>query len=337
MRTSASRFVAAALVSIQALGVVAVVTVDHRASAAEVPITDEARKHFSAGVSLLKDPDGAKYEEAYREFKAAYAASPSWKILGNLGLCAMKLERDGEAIDAYEKYLAEGQLDAGVKAQVETDLKTMKTGLVTTKLTINQPDTTIDDVRIPSSGGNKNNSYGTAGGEVVLRLHPGHHVITAKKDSYKPESWEFDAPPGMEQSHTFTLVKADTVGGGGGPGKPVVVERPIPTGVYVGLAITGVFIAGSVVTGLIAKGKKSDYDTANTGADPAAAQSLKDSGEKMNLVSTALLGGAVVSAVVTTYFFFSRPSYERPVDTARTHVLPAWTPGGGGLSFSTAF
>src|SRR5690348_16782755 len=75
---------------------------------AEVQITEAARQHFKAGVNFMQDPDGARYEEAYREFTAAYAASPSWKILGNLGIAAMKLERDGEAIDAMEKYLMEG-------------------------------------------------------------------------------------------------------------------------------------------------------------------------------------------------------------------------------------
>ncbi len=73
------------------------------AAAHEVEISERARGHFTAGVNLLQDPDGARYEEAYREFKAAYAESPSWKILGNLGLASMKLERDGEAIEAYQK------------------------------------------------------------------------------------------------------------------------------------------------------------------------------------------------------------------------------------------
>ena len=70
--------------------------------AQDVPISDEARAHFTTGVNLLQDPDGARYEEAYREFKEAYAESPSWKILGNLGICAMKLERDSEAISAFD-------------------------------------------------------------------------------------------------------------------------------------------------------------------------------------------------------------------------------------------
>ena len=98
------------------------------ALAGDVPITDAARKHFSAGVNFMQDPDGARYEEAYREFKAAYAESPSWKILGNLGICAMKLERDGEAIDAYKKYLQGGgtQLGAAERAQFSRDLSTLK-------------------------------------------------------------------------------------------------------------------------------------------------------------------------------------------------------------------
>lgn len=61
----------------------------------EVQITERARALFRAGVTLLQDPDGARYEEAYQQFKAAYAESPSWKILGNLGYTAMKLERTG--------------------------------------------------------------------------------------------------------------------------------------------------------------------------------------------------------------------------------------------------
>src|SRR4051812_20431383 len=35
------------------------------AHAADVAITDDARARFSAGVNLLKDPEGPRYEEAY--------------------------------------------------------------------------------------------------------------------------------------------------------------------------------------------------------------------------------------------------------------------------------
>ena len=54
------------------------------ARAEETAEMSEARKQFQAGVNLLDDPDGAKYEEAYHAFKNAYELSRSPKVLGNI-------------------------------------------------------------------------------------------------------------------------------------------------------------------------------------------------------------------------------------------------------------
>ena len=103
------------------------------AAAESVAITDEARAHFSAGVSFLQDPDGARYEEALRELQTAYAISLSLKIWGNWGLAAMTLERDGEARDAIRRYLPEGgeQIEAAERAQMELDLQSIEASIVT--------------------------------------------------------------------------------------------------------------------------------------------------------------------------------------------------------------
>ena len=153
--------------------------------AADVKITDEARKHFNAGVSLLRDPDGARYEEAYREFKAAYEASPSWKILGNLGIAAMKLERDGDAIAAIERYLSEGkkELDASERADMERDLNTLRASAATVSLTTTPADVTISDERAPVQGSPVRNRYQSQGGSLKLQIRPGHHVIVASVES----------------------------------------------------------------------------------------------------------------------------------------------------------
>src|SRR6478735_4921453 len=94
------------------------------APAAEVQPSPEARQQFQLGVALLQDPDGARYEDAFKAFMRAYRISPSWKVLSNLGLSAMKLERYTEGIEAYERYLLEsGQnLDASERQQIERDL-----------------------------------------------------------------------------------------------------------------------------------------------------------------------------------------------------------------------
>ena len=178
--------------------------------AADVPITDEARAHFSAGVSFLQDPDGARYDDAYREFKAAYAASPSWKILGNLGLAALKLERDGEAIEAYSRYLAEGgkEIDRDERAQIERDLKTLQASVVTFSLGFEPSGVMLTDQRLPVSGSPVVNRYGPLGASVKLGLHPGHHRFTVELEGYQKVEWEVDAAVKQPQSHSFTLERS---------------------------------------------------------------------------------------------------------------------------------
>src|SRR3954452_23943721 len=128
MRTSRWRFavLAAACVAFEALPAFA----QQPAPAAAKPaISEDAKRHFNAGVALLQDPEGEKVEEAYRQFRTAYELSGSPKILGNMGFCAMRLERDGEAIDAYSRYLREvPEIDADERAQIVRDLQTMSVG-----------------------------------------------------------------------------------------------------------------------------------------------------------------------------------------------------------------
>ncbi len=153
-------------------------------------------RHFNAGVNLIQDPDGPRYEEAYREFKAAYAAAPSWKILGNLGIAAMKLERDGEAIDAFKTYLAEGgdQLDPEEKGQVERDLSTLESGVVRLTLSSNPPGALLLDERFPASGNPIQNSYGPLNESAVIGLHPGRHRVTARLAGKKDSVWRSSSP-----------------------------------------------------------------------------------------------------------------------------------------------
>ena len=70
-------------------------------------------------------------------------------MLINIGTCARHLERDGEAIEMYEKFLALGQDQQGKHAisvaerkEVEGYISTLRTSLVTVLLTTNRPGAT---------------------------------------------------------------------------------------------------------------------------------------------------------------------------------------------------
>ncbi len=304
------------------------------ALAADVPVSDNAKQHFQAGVAFLQDPDGARYEEAYREFQAAYADSPSWKILSNLGIAAMKLERDGEAIDAFQKYLEQGgaEIEADEKAQVERDLSTLRASAAKLTLTTNPAGAQITDERIPTTGGAVVNRYGPAQGTLTIVIRPGHHRLTARMEGRPDVVWETDVTSQGAVDHTFDFTTAVAPPGATQPQPGPVADQGggTPTGVYIGLAATGVFAIAGGVTGVIAMGKNSDYEKKNDGSDPAAAEDLKKSGETLNLVADICFGAAIVSAGVTAVIYFtSGPS--KPEKSAGLTLTPVVGTRGAGI------
>lgn len=305
--------------------------------AVEVEITEKARRHFRAGVAFVEDPDGARYADAFREFQIAYEESPSWKILGNLGLAAMKLERDGEAIEALKTYLAEGgdEVESSERAQFERDIEMLEASVTWVTVTASLPGGSLEDRRTPLAGPPRINVYDMKEESLKLGVHAGRHRISLNVDGYEPASWTFDAVGG-ELSHHFELVPMHEHKGpaiaDAPPAEPVdkvVVTRPVPTSVWIGVSVTGALAVGAAVTGVLATGKQSEFEKANDGTDVAAAEDLKKSGETLNLVTDVMLGGAVVGAVVTTVLYATRP------EVRKTESLVSWSPtafaGGGGL------
>jgi hypothetical protein len=298
-------------------------------------------------VNLLKDPEGPRYEEAYREFKAAYASSPSYKILGNLGLCAMKLERDDEAIVAYEKYLThEKDMEPGEAAQVKTDLATLKSGVAYVTLTSDPPGATIIDARLPVRGDRITNVYGPLAAPTRLGIRQGSHQITARLEGYPDVTWEVEAPAGELAPHTFSFKKVEAVTpvapvpAAPAPetprpeDRPKIQSRPIPLGVWV-----GVLTAAGVVTGILALGKHSDFQSDNTGQNPSQAQSDKNAGQTLNVLNDVFVGGAVVAAAVTVVLYAVRPTVEEQARTSPMpwHLTPLVSSSGGGLGLSGPF
>lgn len=303
------------------------------ALAADVVINDEARAHFTAGVNLLQDPDGARYEEAYREFKAAYAASPSWKILGNLGISAMKLERDGEAIESYKKYLTEGgkQVEADERAQFQRDLATLEAGVVRLTLDSDPPGATVEDERFPASGNAIRNSY-VLNGPAQIGVRAGRHRFTAKLAGRADAVWEIELSPKQQQSYTFKLAEPTTAAPAAAPAPSPAAPANVAVdsssakgssglriGSYVSLGVGVAGIAVGTVFGLKAKSKYKDANEITDrecpgGGDctpPASVydewKQLGDDGDSAKTLSLVgfIVGGVGVATGVTLFVLSS--------------------------------
>jgi hypothetical protein len=271
------------------------------------PISEEAKLYFRNGVELLESQP-PNYQDAYYQFKLAYEKSNSWKVLGNLGLCALKLERDGEAIQYYKEYLDRGGAEIGAeeRAQLERDLLLVNGNTATVKLTSSAPDIEIGDARAGTSAPPQ--TYKFQGDKLELRLRGGQHTLTATTADGKTQRWEVSLSPGKEVSHTFDFNKppepppGQAPVAGPQPGQPPQAESGGSGMKTAGYVVTGVgaaaLIAGVVVRFVIAPGKADDATgMCESSVCPEAAEDEFDSANSMSGLGVGLMiGGGVLAA-----------------------------------------
>jgi hypothetical protein len=176
-----------------------VVSLGVRASAAEPEPTPEARAHFRAG---LEHMDANRNIEAYREFKAAYAMSLKAKVLVNLGIVAERLERDGEAIDAYQGYHDGAALIARESGAVQRSLERLRGRIAS--VTLEAPGTfSVTDTRTDAAAGAVVNQYGPFTGRAELRVRAGQHEFTVNGTSVEAPAWNVTLLAGDVVRHAF--------------------------------------------------------------------------------------------------------------------------------------
>jgi tetratricopeptide (TPR) repeat protein len=76
------------------------------ATAQQTPDDAAAREYFERGRSAFEDAD---YEGALVYFRHAYRLSQHGELQYNIGVAADRLQREGEALEAFEHYLEESE------------------------------------------------------------------------------------------------------------------------------------------------------------------------------------------------------------------------------------
>lgn len=266
---------------------------------------EEARRHFERGLQLLRDPEGELVEAAYLEFKTAYELSASPRVLGNIGYCAMKMERNSESVAAYREYVRlVPDIDPTERAQIAQDLVTMTEGAARVSVRFaGRGDWTLVDQRVPVRAQQVTNTYTETGSSTLtLLVHPGHHLMRVKIQSEEQSAWEFDATGGAAFEHVFEVkalapavraVAADVVSA-----KP---SSKAPQWATIGVG--GAALAASAVTGIAAFLKMKDIEkecpgnicpNASYRSDVNTAQTLGTATDTLLVVGGVLVvGGAV--------------------------------------------
>jgi hypothetical protein len=328
---------------------------------ADDKISEDAKGYFRNGVELIQSSP-PNYQDAYYQFKLAYEKSGSWKVLGNLGLCALKMERDGEALEHYTNYLKGGgnDIDPEERKALERDSLLISGNSAVVNLTSATPDADVVDARAGSSVPPQ--SYKFSGTSLTLRLRAGTHTITAVASDGKQEKWEVVLSPGKTVEHRFEFGAAAAAPVAAGP-EPAGTVQPLPAGNqpgsppaderkkgsplrlvgFVAAGVGGAALVGGVVTGLMAKSKdKKATDACTDKVCPTSAEADFDSAKSLATVTNVLFigGGVLAAAGVGLIIVGGSSSGENPKAAAsapRLRLTPVAGTDGAGLFATGSF
>lgn len=238
------------------------------------------------------------FESACPKFERSHRLDPSAGALANLALCHESL---GRLTTAWLEYLEVGRMARDTGNQELADFAKERAEDLFPKLprlTIRTPsggsadlEITLDGVRLDPSALN-----------VATPVDPGEHRIAARAPDRVPWSTSARAEPGRSQSVTVPPL--------------ALVERATPpptshwrTHVAIGVGATGVLLAGSVVTSVLAHRRAEHFSDIN--GDPAYTPSewsaARDSARTHQLINLGFFGATAVAGAVTALLYFQRP------------------------------
>lgn len=272
---------------------------------------DEAREHARQGAALYRESD---FAAALVEFKRAYALAPNYRVLYNVGQTLAELQDYVAAQLAFERYLGEGgaKIPRQRRAAVEAEVVKLSARVASVRVQIN-----VDDAEVLVDGA----PVGRSPLAGPLRLNAGVRTIAASKPPLVSATRSVElagrdqativleltppAPPSLvsplpSPPSSTSLASASTARPGAAPATP-----------WVGLALTGTFAAGAVVTGLFTLDARHDFNR-ELERLPSSEGDVDRARTRMHAlaISTDVLAvAALATAAISAYpFVFRRPS-----------------------------
>src|ERR1051325_9822905 len=179
-----------------------------------------AGAHYQKGLELA---NRAEYRAALDEFNAAYAASPNYAVLYNIGQAQVAIGRPRLAIDALTRYLREGgeQIPPVRRQQVEEQLGALKSAFGYLRVT-----TDPEGALVTVDGG----ELGRTPLAEPLRLNPGSHIVTLSLQNKGAETRQITLAEGQEQTLKVQLFEAPMAPAALPAPAPVEAPPPAPPG-----------------------------------------------------------------------------------------------------------
>jgi hypothetical protein len=139
----------------------------------------DAALRFDAGVRFAQ---AGNFQRAVDEFRAAYALSPHYSVLYNLGVAYVELGYHKRAAETLEKFLLDGSKEVSQEraAVVTATILDERGKLGSVAVRVEPPDTqlTLDGEKIRAS--------------IPVAVDPGRHIVVAQAEGYVTLQREID-------------------------------------------------------------------------------------------------------------------------------------------------
>jgi len=310
---------------------------------------EEARKHYDRAVELVDD---GQLEGAIVEFQRSYDLTHHFAVLYNIGQVFVSLARPVDAVDAYERYLADGgkKVPAARRAEVEKEIVRQKARIATL------------EIRALPQGASlrlDGNEIGKAPIYAPVRVGVGKHTITASAEGY--DSAERDVivagedhkvvelalirrvveSPSVAQAAPMQPVTVTVVAPAQPPPGPGVAAEPSARPMS-NVRLLGILTGVIGVAGIAAGGgcwwvgmTRNDESKDNWSTNPDRAQSLRgEAQDYLTAGNTLFYGGGALVALGVVLYFVGAPDDHPATPSTHAHLMPTLGPGFAGLTAS---
>jgi hypothetical protein len=288
-----------------------------------------------------------KYAEACPKFEESFKLDHGLGTLLNLATCH---ESDGKSASAWAEFSeavsqAKRQGDTDRAQLAEDHMKALepKLGHVSIGLA---PGASVPGLVIKFDS--RELSQAALG--LQIPVDPGKHLLEAAAPGKQSYSQTFETPAAATvlavtvpalQDAAPAAPPAAAAPAVAAPAAPAAAVAPTAApaagggsshaGLIVSSVATGAFAVGTVVTGILYSGKRSDFNNANNSGD-ASRFDKRSSASTLGTVNVVLAGGTLVSAGFLVYFLATSRSHEAPPSaSARLGIVPLIGPSGAGL------
>ncbi|HYQ02660.1 MAG TPA: hypothetical protein VER96_28505 [Polyangiaceae bacterium] len=284
-----------------------------------------------------------KFAEACPKFAESYKLDPGLGTQLNLALCH---ESEGKLATAWAEFSeassrAKREGDADRAALADEHVRALEPKLAHISIAL-APGASVPGLIVKFDS----RELASAALGLPIAVDPGKHVLEASAPGKEPSAQTFEAPstpttvtvtvPVLKDSAPAPVAVAPVPAPAPAPANPPPAPPPSSssgpnTGAIVAGVATGVFAAGSVVTGVLYSSKRSDFNDANASNDPSRFDK-RDEAKTWGTLNMVMIGGTAVSAGFLVYFLVSGGKHEASAaSAARLRLTPVVSPQVAGL------